>query len=424
MVYFFCRTPSKKKLKKIKIKKQKLPGTDGFESTQPAEVPPDGLDIQKGGLESLILSMLHHWSLQGKEPSVVIDLVQKNFSQDQMYTAHCSLKPGENITFHRVSGKRPAAHAQAESLYNLVMSLNHSDKLPRFTVSSEDLTRVSAMVNCLELRDERSVAARMESLELSMRRMQDTVMSLHRAPAREGRGGQEAAPRRQVQEVQVVTTPTPEIVINEPEAATFANVAAKAAAVPKRKQPQGRGARQEAGQEPVLTPQGQVQVRGRSPSLKRGNEWLTVDRQNVKKVKKTVRKTEAGTSAVDFSELGAGAQAGPIQFYIGNTFSTCTKETVKHVLKKCAENVDNSVKFDVLDVHLLTTEENPRSKCWKVVVPHHCREIMERPNMYPPGWRHRRFYGGSSGGRNEKRQKVSETIAVEEMEQRGTQSVH
>ena len=69
-----------------------VPGTDGFESTQPAEVPPDGLDIQKGGLESLILAMLHHWSLQGKEQSVVIDLVQKNFSQD-LYNAHCSLKP-------------------------------------------------------------------------------------------------------------------------------------------------------------------------------------------------------------------------------------------------------------------------------------------------------------------------------------------
>ena len=90
-----------------------LPGT------QPAEVPPEGLDIQKGGLESFILSMLHHWSLQGKEPGVVIDLVQKNFSQDQMYTAHRSLKPGETVTFHRVSGKRPAAYAQAESLYNL-----------------------------------------------------------------------------------------------------------------------------------------------------------------------------------------------------------------------------------------------------------------------------------------------------------------
>ena len=158
-------------------------------------------------------------------------------------------------------------------------------------------------------------------------------------------------------------------------------------------------------------------MRGRSPSLKRGNEWLTVGRQNTKKVKKNVRKTEAGTSSVDFSELGAAAHAGPIQFYIGNTFSTCEKETVSNVLKKCAENVNKNVNFQVLDVHLLTTEVNPRSKCWKVVVPHHCKEIMERPDMYPPGWRHRRFYGGSSAGRSDKRQKVSETRPVEEMEQ-------
>ena len=52
-----------------------------------------------------------------------------------------------------------------------MMGLNHNSKLPRFTVSSEDLGRVSNMADSLNLRDERSVATRMESVELSMRHL-------------------------------------------------------------------------------------------------------------------------------------------------------------------------------------------------------------------------------------------------------------
>ena len=385
--------------------------------TRPPEVRGRSIgteEVLREGEESLILSMIHHWSIQGMEPNVIIDLVQKNFSQDQMFFAQSSLmkstlKPGENVPFHRVTGKRPAGKAQAESLFQLVMKLNHEDKLPRFTVSSEDLGRVSSMVNCLTLRDERSVAARMESLELTMRRMQDSMVNLQQVPTR-GRSGQGL----QVQEPQggrapssaSTASPAPLIVVSGDEVPTFAGVAAKAV---------GLSQKVLRRQELVVTDKGHVKVRGRSPSQKRGNEWMTAGNPKIKKVKKTVRKTEVGTSSVDLSDLGIAAQAGPIQFYIGNTFGTCDEETITNVLIKCAQNIDKDVKFDVLGVELLTKEDNPRSKCWKVVVPHHCREIMERPDMFPPGWRHRRFYGGGGGGgsRSDKRQKVRST---EEME--------
>ena len=373
--------------------------------------------------------MLHHWSIQGKEPNVVIDLVQKNFSQDQIYTAHCSLKKGEKVTWHKASGKRPAGHAQAESIYHLVMGLNHNNKLPRFTVSSEDLWGVSGMADSLHLRDERSVAARMESLELSMRRVQDALVSFQQAPARGGRGGQVGfqGPKVQGKEVQggggIPPPSAPVLLVNNQEVTSFAGVAAKAAALPQQQQPAGRrrvqAGGQVAGQEVVLLQPGQVTVRGRSPSQKRGNDWLTVGDSNVKKNKKPVRKTEVGTSSVDLSDFGAAAQAGPLQYYIGNTFGSCQKETIKTILKKCADSIDKNVNFEVLDAHLLTKEENPRSKCWKVVVPHHCKELMENPEMFPRGWRHRRFYGAGGGGegRGDKRQKVTETRTVEEMEQ-------
>ena len=125
-------------------------------------------------LESLILSMLHYWSLRN-EPQNVINMVEKHFTQDQMYTAHCSLKPAKAVTKCVVSKNRPASKAQAESLYNYMSKLNNENKLPKLTVNSEDLGRVSTMLNSLSLRDEMTVAARLESLEMTMRRMQDSI---------------------------------------------------------------------------------------------------------------------------------------------------------------------------------------------------------------------------------------------------------
>ena len=62
-------------------------------------------------LESLILLMLHYWSLRN-EPQNVINMVEKHFTQDQMYTAHCSLKPAKAVTKCVVSKNRPASKAQ------------------------------------------------------------------------------------------------------------------------------------------------------------------------------------------------------------------------------------------------------------------------------------------------------------------------
>ena len=165
-----------------------------------------------------------------------------------------------------------------------------------------------------------------------------------------------------------------------------------------------------------------MEVRGRSisPSQKRDREgeWQKVEKQNIRKAKKTIRKTEVGTSAVDFSEIGTAAQAGPIQYYIGNTNGSTEKESIKAILIRCAASLNQNIKFDVIDVDLLTTEPNPRSKCWKVVVPHTCRELMDMPAMFPPGWRHRRFYGGGAprGIRTDKRQKVTEVRTAESIQ--------
>ena len=104
-----------------------------------------------------------------------------------------------------------------------MMGLNHNSKLPRFTVSREDLGRVSNMTDSLNLRDERSVATRMESVELSMRRVQDTLVSFQ-------------GPKVQGKEVQrgggAPPLSAPVLLVNNQEVTSFAGVAAKAAGLP------------------------------------------------------------------------------------------------------------------------------------------------------------------------------------------------
>ena len=317
---------------------RKMEDQDGL--TQPAGAPPDPGGADRGSMESLLLSMLHWWSISGMEPNLVIDLLEKNFTQEQMITAHCSLLPGIHVPRKQVSNKRPAAKAQAEGLYTLVMKLNHENKMPRFTVSSEDLGRVTTMPSSLCLRDERSVSARMESLELTMRRLQDSIVTIAQQPP--GRGSRGVQGNR----VQPMNSNdvTPKIVINDApnveHVSTFAEAAAKAAGG-QQHPPVLRYSRQPGGRQVpglIVTPQGEVEVRGMSvsPSQKRGREeWHQVGDKN--KSKKNVRKTEVGTSSVDFSGI-EGAQAGPVQFYIGNTNARSSIETIKTVLARSAES--------------------------------------------------------------------------------------
>ena len=58
------------------------------------------------------------------------------------------------------------------------MQLGNEDKLPRFTVQSDDLGRVQPLLGALSMGDERGVAARLEALEASHRQGMDLSMSV------------------------------------------------------------------------------------------------------------------------------------------------------------------------------------------------------------------------------------------------------
>ena len=71
------------------------------------------------------------------------------------------------------------------------------------------------------------------------------------------------------------------------------------------------------------------------------------------------------------------------------------------MLVKCAKGVDATTQFSVVEVEQLAVHiENPRTKCWKVVVPYKYKEMMEKGELYPPGWTHRKFFGPRKSAQN------------------------
>ena len=110
------------------------------------------------------------------------------------------------------------------------------------------------------------------------------------------------------------------------------------------------------------------------------------------------RKVNYGCSHVNIEEEG---HAAPLEYYIGNTTPRATKEIIESVLVKCAKGVDATTQFSVVEVQQLAVHiENPRTKCWKVVVPYKYKEMMEKDELYPPGWTHRKFFGPRKATQN------------------------
>ena len=99
-----------------------------------------------------------------------------------------------------------------------------------------------------------------------------------------------------------------------------------------------------------------------------------------------------GTNKVGIEE---GAEAAPIEVFVGNTNPRASEEIIKRVLLKCASNMPENPKLEILDVKLLTNPErdpNPRFKSWKVTVPYAYRTLMEDDSFYPDGWSHRKYF--------------------------------
>ena len=140
-------------------------------------------------VESLLLSVAAWWRLNN-DPNIAIDLIGRNFQQDDITSAmftlrnfHCYTELVGKIERRKQGKGRSAIYAQAEDLVKLLGKMDNADKLPRFVLHCEDLNRATSLMGGLGVRDERAVSARLESLELGMRKVMDAVQQQGAAAA-------------------------------------------------------------------------------------------------------------------------------------------------------------------------------------------------------------------------------------------------
>ena len=142
------------------------------------EVSPE--DAGGGGvtITNLLLGVVNWWCLkQGKME--VVNLVKRHFNDEEVYKSNlilaeeCDLpKPGR----HKVSATRPAIDAYADDLVTNMKNLVNSDKVPKIVIPAAELGKVP--LDTLSISDERSVGARLESLEQSVKSVVATVEKL------------------------------------------------------------------------------------------------------------------------------------------------------------------------------------------------------------------------------------------------------
>ena len=132
-------------------------------------------DPTAGILESTLLGTVHMWSLKYNKHELVGHIV-RNFLADDIYQAMCVLSAsvgGEKPTGHRNTADRTAGDLYASEVCEMLVSLSNAKKLPKIMVSSLSLTKVPAAV--LTSGDEIGVGARLESLEMGMKKVTEAL---------------------------------------------------------------------------------------------------------------------------------------------------------------------------------------------------------------------------------------------------------
>ena len=143
---------------------------------------------------------------------------------------------------------------------------------------------------------------------------------------------------------------------------------------------------------------GGVRERSRSPQVKRGPDG-NADDDDGKEFRRQGRQRNqnrpaaAGASKVVVEEFGALQPS--LQYYIGNTPGKANDEVIKKVLERCAAPLLDTGRGPLVieSVHCLTKDTDPRTKCWRIVVPPRFKDIMENTELYPEGWKFRESVG-------------------------------
>ena len=160
-----------------------------------------------------------------------------------------------------------------------------------------------------------------------------------------------------------------------------------------------------------LQPPQQNRGRSKSTSVKR-KQGESEDEYGFRRQGRP-RKTAVGASKVKVD--GVGDYQPSLQYYIGNTPGKARPEVIKKVLAKCSEPLLTEGQLDIEEIELLTLEDNPRTKCWRIVVPFKYMTLMENAELYPEGWRSRKFFGSRKGKDKNKKQRLDGDVVDEIM---------
>jgi hypothetical protein len=331
--------------------------------------------VNQGGgeltINSVVLGTVHMYYEKLTKPEVM-EMIESNFDENEIFEAMSVLHNAlgmEPPHGRQTSTNRTAVTAYAMDVHDIVSKLINENKLPKIVVSSEDLPRLPLSKKKMDNSEVATVNCRLEALESMIK---DVVFKVNK--------------------------------INDKP--SFANVA-PAIVVGAPTQPgAGAGVKGHVGG-PATRPKtvnGQVgtsgELRGRSPSVKRGYNEVAKDGlentdrerdfQTVNRGRKP-RKMNYGTNKIE----EAGAEAAPIDIFVGNTNPKATDDIIKRVLIKCAEKMPEKPKLEILEVKLLTNpvrDPNPRFKSWMVRVPYSFKTLMESDAFYPNGWSHRKYF--------------------------------
>ena len=368
-------------------------------------------DPTAGFLESTVLATVHMWTLKHNKEEIVGHII-RNFLGTDVYQAMCELRTSfgqDKPSGHRNSAGRTAAELYASELCDMIVELSTAKKLPNIVMPSLCLSLVPVAV--LKTNDEINISARLESMDIGMKKLTEAMVKISAGQRPSASTVSPAPPAVTVTRAQAATTSAtpaggPVSFAQAQAQATVTGNSLEIPSAPPASQEQMRSWAAAAAAAGVASGQAlggasggvrpKVQSRdriGSSSSQKRdreGEEQPFQQYQSRNQVRKQ-RKVAYGSSKVNVEEEGSAA---PVEFYVGNTTTRATKEIIASVLVKCAKGLEPSTNFHVVEVEQLALHlVNPRTKCWKVIVPYMYKQLMENDELYPTGWTHRKFFG-------------------------------
>ena len=312
-------------------------------------------------INNVVLGTVHMYYNKIPKPDI-LEIMETSFEENEIFDALKELHQAvvwDAPQGRQTSPNRTAIHAYAMDLYDSLSKLVSEGKLPVIVVSSDQLARVPLNKKKMDNSEVATVNCRLEALETMIKTVVTTVNKLGDKPS--------------------FTGTIPKVQVGGGQPGWGSGVVAGG-----------------AGGWPHLGGQGQGvgrAARDKSPSVKRTFNDVARENlenagvppeapyQNVLNRRRQPRKMTYGTNKVGIED---GAEAAPIDVFIGNTNPRASEEIIKRVLLKCAGNMPEKPNLEILDVKLLTNPErdpNPRFKSWIVTVPYACRTLMEDDDL-------------------------------------------